>query len=151
MKKFVFSLESVLRYKEETLDMLKNEMAQLQMKIRELEQEILRMKREYSDLNRTLALEMKTGVEPCGIAVYKRYFAELDRQVRKLESQRAAVQRAAAAKQSGIVKMKSDISGLEKLRESQRRDYEAQGRKEQEQMIEEFVSRRRDSPDCRTA
>lgn len=151
MKKFVFSLENVLRYKKETLDLLKNEMAQLQMKIHELEEGISRTKREYSDLNRTLVLEMKTGVEPCGIAVYKRYFSELDRQVRKLESQRAATQRAAAAKQEEIVRLKSDISGLEKLRESQQKDYEARSRKEEEQLLEEFVSRRKDSSDCRTA
>lgn len=131
--------------------MLKNEMAQLQMKIQELEQAIFRTNQEYSGLNRTLLLEMKTGVEPRGVAVYKRYFAELDRRARKLESQRTAVQRAAAAKQQEIVKMKSDISGLEKLRESQRKDYEAQGRKEQEQMIEEFVSRKKSPSDCRTA
>jgi len=151
LKKFAFSLENVLRYKEETLDMLKNEMAQLQMKIQELEQAIFRTNQEYSGLNRTLLLEMKTGVEPRGVAVYKRYFAELDRRVHKLESQRTAVQRAAAAKQQEIVKMKSDISGLEKLRESQRKDYEAQGRKEQEQMIEEFVSRKESPSDYRTA
>ncbi|MVB09737.1 hypothetical protein CAFE_04020 [Caprobacter fermentans] len=151
MKKFVFSLENVLRYKKELLDMLKNEMAQLQMKIRELEEEITRVKREYSDLNRTLTLQMKTGVEPCGIAVYKRYFVELDRRTRMLESQRTAAQRAAAAKQEEIVHMKSDISGLEKLKDSQLKDYEAQGRKEQELLVEEFVSRKKDASDCRTA
>lgn len=151
MKKFIFSLESVLRYKKETLDMLKNEMAQLQMKIQGLEKEISRVKQEYSDLNRALVLEMKAGVEPRGIAVYKRYFAELDRRERKLESQKAAVQRAAAEKQEEIVHLKSNISGLEKLRESQQKDYEAQSRKEQELLIEEFVSRRKNPADCRTA
>ena len=45
----------------------------------------------------------------------------------------------------------TDISGLEKLRDSQRRAYEAQGRKEQEQVLEEFVSHKRVAADCRMA
>lgn len=151
MKKFVFSLESVLRYKKETLDALKNEMAQLHLKIRELEDGISRTQQEYNGLNRTLVLQMKTGAEPRDIAVYKRYFAELDRRVRKLEAQRTAVQRAAATKQEEIVHMKSDISGLEKLREAQQKEYEARDRKEQEQLIEEFVTRTKDSSGSRTA
>ncbi|MCI1965315.1 MAG: flagellar FliJ family protein [Oscillospiraceae bacterium] len=148
MKKFVFSLESVLRYKKETLDMLKNEMAQLQMKIHELESNIFRIKQEYAGLNRTLVLEMQAGVEPGGIAVYKRYFANLDYQVHQLETQKFTVRRAASSKQKEIVRMKSDISGLEKLRDSQQKEYEAQGRKEQEQLIEEFVSRQNQSDRC---
>lgn len=151
MKKFVFTLENVLRFKKESLDMLKNEMAQIQMRIRELEEGITRLKREFSGLNRTLALEMKTGLQSRNVAVYKRYFAELDRRERKLEAQRAAAQRAAAAKQEEIVRMKSDISGLEKLREGQFREYEAQDRKEQERAVEEFVSHRKSAEDFRTA
>lgn len=146
MKKFIFSLENVLRYRQETLGMLKNEMAQLQMKIRELEKTISGIKREYADLNRALALELKSGVVSNSMAVYKRYFAELDRRAGNLEFQKAA-----DAKQAEIVHMKSNISGLEKLRDSQKRVYEAQGRKEQEQMLEEFVSHKRIAANCRMA
>ncbi len=151
MKKFIFSLENVLRYKQETLGMLKNEMTQLQMKIRELEKTISGIKREYAELNHALALELKSGVISNSMAIYKRYFAELDRRAGSLELQKAAVRKTAAAKQAEIVHMKSDISGLEKLRDSQRRAYEAQGRKEQEQVLEEFVSHKRVAADCRMA
>jgi flagellar protein FliJ len=151
MKKFVFSLENVLRFKKETLDMLKNEMAQLQMEIHQIEQKITQLKQEYHSLNRTLTLKMQSGIEPSDIGVYKRYFAELDRQTKKFEAQRTALQRAVAVKQAEIVERKKDISGLEKLRESQLKAYEAQDRKEQELMVEEFISHRRDSLDGLTA
>lgn len=151
MKKFAFSLENVLRYKKESLDLLKNEMARLQEQIKKLEEEIYRLQKESSDLNRTLSIEMKAGIEPHNIAVYKRYFIELDRRIRMLESQRTAAQHAASLKQNEIVHMKSDISGLEKLKESQLKDYIAQGQKEQEQMVEEFISHQQSSSDCRTA
>lgn len=151
MKKFVFSLENVLRYKKQTLDMLKNEMAQLQMEIHQKDHKITQLKQEYYTLNRALTLEMKTGVEPSNIGVYKRYFADLDRRTRQLEAQRTALQRAAAIKQTEIIEMKKDISGLEKLRESQLKAYEAQDRKEQELMMEEFISHRKDSSNGLTA
>ncbi|MFU0831612.1 MAG: Flagellar FliJ protein [Oscillospiraceae bacterium] len=145
MKKFVFSLENVLRFKKQTLDMLKNEMAQIQMKIHQIEQKITQLKQEYDSLNKAFILEMKTGVEPFNIGVYKRYFAELDRRTKNFEAQKSALQKAAAAKQAEIVKMNKDISGLEKLRDSQKKVYEAQDRKEQELMVEEFISHRLDS------
>lgn len=151
MKKFVFSLENVLRYKKESLNMLKNEMAQLQMQIHAMEQEISGINREYSDQNGLLRLRMQAGVNSASIASYKRYFSELDRRARQIEARKTAVRRAADAKQEEMVRMKSSISGLEKLRESQLRDYEAQGRKEQELMVEEFVSRPKRAPDIRTA
>ena len=148
MKKFVFSLENVLRFKTETLDMLKNEMSQLQMKIHQLQQEIVQIQQEYDSLNKTLILQMKAGVQSTGISLYKRYFAELDRRTIQLEARKKALQSAAAAKQKEIVHMKSDISGLEKLRKSQWEEYQAQGRKEQELMVEEFVSHKSNDYDC---
>ena len=141
MKKFVFSLENVLSYKRESLEMLKNEMAQIRLKIRGLEDEIAARKRESAELNRALALRLRTGMESCGFEVYKRYFEELDRRVAALETRRAALLREAAAKQEEIVRMNGDISGLEKLREKHLKAYEAEDRKEQERSLEEFVTR----------
>lgn len=141
MKKFVFPLENVLSYKRESLEMLQNEMAQIRQKIRELEEEIAARRRESAELDRALALRLRTGMETCDFAAHKRYFHELDRRIGALEGKRAALLREAAAKQEEIVRMNSDISGLEKLREKQLRAYEAEDRKEQEQFVEEFVTR----------
>lgn len=141
MKKFTFSLESVLNYKKELLEMLRNEMAQIRLKIRGAEEEIAALKREAAELNRALALRLEAGMEPCSFAVYKRYFEELDRRGAALEARRAVLQREAAAKQDEIVRMNGDISGLEKLRGKYLGAYQAQDRKEQEQFVEEFVSR----------
>lgn len=141
MKKFVFTLENVLRFKTESLGLLKSEMSRIRARISELEAGIASVRREYADQNRALVKKMEAGTDPGRIAVYKAYFTELDRRERKLESRKQAAEQAARIKQAEIVRMKSDISGLEKLRDKQRRAYEAQDRKEQERMIEEFVSR----------
>ena len=141
MKKFVFTLQNVLRFKSESLGLLKREMAQIRMLIAGLEEDIANVRREYAEQNRELVRRMKSGMEPRHIAVYKAYFTQLDLREQKLQSRRADAERAAKIKQAEIVRMKSDISGLEKLRDAQRRAYDALDRKEQETMIEEFICR----------
>lgn len=141
MKKFVFTLEKVLRFKQETLDLLKNELEQLRYRQREIEQSIEKVNDDFQRHNRELRGKMRNGMDPSGIAVYKRYFGELNRQGTLLQERREKAVLAIEAKQQEIVRMKSDISGLERVRDRQLQDYLAQDRKEQERFIEEFVSR----------
>lgn len=141
MKQFAFTLEKVLRFKQETLDLLKNEMEQLRYRQREIEQSIENVNGEFHRYNRMLTEKMKDGMNPQGIAVYKKYFGELNRQARLLQDQLQKAVLAVEAKQREIVEMNSDISGLERVRDKQFQEYLAKDRKEQEQFIEEFVGR----------
>lgn len=141
MKQFAFTLEKVLRFKRETLDLLKNELEQLRFRQREIEQSIESVNNEFHSYNRTLTEKMRNGMDPRSIAVYKRYFGELNRQGKQLQEQREKALLAVEDKQQEIVQMNSDISGLERIRDKQLQEYLAKDRKEQEQFIEEFVGR----------
>lgn len=143
MKKFQFSLEKVLGYKKQLLEVLKSEMAKLQMECRELEDKIAQIARDFCETNETLKTRLTEGLALRELEVYKRYFSDLNRKTNLLEAQRREYLLAVSAKQEEIVQMNSDISGLEKLRDKQLAEYLAQSRKEQEQMIEEFVSHAR--------
>ncbi len=143
MKKFQFSLEKVLSYKKQLLEVLKNEMAKLQMECRELEDKIAQIARDFRDTNATLKIRLMEGLTPKELEVYNRYFSALNRKTNLLEAQKQEYLLAVSAKQEEIVQMNSDISGLEKLRDKQLAEYLAQSRKEQEQLIEEFVGRAR--------
>ena len=141
MKQFAFTLEKVLRFKRETLDLLKNELEQLRYRQHEIEQSIETVNGEFCRYNRMLTEKMKDGMNSQSIAVYKKYFGELNRQVRLLQEQLQKAILAVEAKQREIVSMNSDISGLERVRDKQLQAYLAKDRKEQEQFIEEFVGR----------
>lgn len=143
MKKFQFSLEKVLGYKKQLLEVLKNEMAKLQMECRELEDKIAQIARDFQETNETLKIRLAEGLAPRELEVYNRYFSDLNRKANLLEAQRQEYLLAVSAKQEEIVQMNSDISGLEKLRDKQLAEYLVQSRKEQEQMIEEFVGHAR--------
>lgn len=141
MKQFAFTLEKVLRFKKETLDLLKNELQQLRFRQREIEDAMEEINETFRGSNRTLTENMKTGMDPQSIAVYKKYFGELNRRNKILQEQREKAVLAVAAKQKEVVQMNSDISGLERIREKQLQEYLAKDRREQEQFIEEFVGR----------
>lgn len=140
MKKFVFSLEKVLGFKKQSLDVLKNEMVALQSQIAAVEKKIEEIYAEFAALNQKLQERMQEGLQPMRIAVYKGYLEELDRQIRLLEQEKESLVQSIHIKKTQIIQMNSDISGLERLRDKQVRSYQAQSRKEQELLIEEFVS-----------
>jgi flagellar export protein FliJ len=143
MKKFVFSLEKVLGYKRQVLDLLKSELSRLQAQCRELERQIEHGNREFENTNHLLIVKMRRGMTPQDIAAYKSYLGDLNRRVLALQQERQKAAQAVAAKQEEIVRMNSDISGLEHLKDRQLADYRSQERKEQETLVEEFVGHSR--------
>lgn len=141
MKKFVFSLESVLRYKQQLLDVLKNEMARLESDLHEIEKNILQIENEFTDMNGNLATELKTGLTAQNFAAYKSYLHFLNKKAEKLNSDKSGILQKISSKKQEIISMNSDISGLERLKDKHWDEYLKQNRKEQELFIEEFVGR----------
>lgn len=141
MKKFVFSLEKVLGYKQQILDLLKNELSRLQMERNKIEQQIEERNCEFDNTNHSLIVKMQNVMAPHDIAVYKSYLSDLNRRILELQAEKQKAVEAVEAKQKEIVQMNSDISGLERLKDKQLEAYLSQERKAQETFIEEFVGR----------
>lgn len=140
MKKFVFSLEKVLGYKQQLLGMLKNELAALQARRLELEGQIRSTELQFDSNNQLLIDQMGVGMSRRNISSYKAFLAELNRRIVSLTGDLHSLEWEITAKQEEIVHMNSDISGLEHLKERQLAGYRSEAQKEQETLIEEFVS-----------
>ncbi len=140
MKKFRFSLDKVLEYKRQVLGLMKSELSRLQLKLKETAKKIEDINREFEANSKSLTAKMRNGMPSHTIAVYKDYLGRLNRRAISLVEERKKIANAMAAKQKEIVKMNSDISGLERLRDKQLGEYHAEEIKEQELFIEEFVS-----------
>ena len=140
MKKFRFSLDKVLEYKRQVLGLMKSELSRLQLKLKETAKKIEDINREFEANSKSLTAKMRNGMPSHTIAVYKDYLGRLNRRAISLAEERKKIANAMAAKQKEIVKMNSDISGLERLRDKQLGEYHAEEIKEQELFIEEFVS-----------
>ncbi|HHV31923.1 MAG: flagellar export protein FliJ [Ruminococcaceae bacterium] len=140
MKKFIFSLEKVLGFKQQTLDVKKNELSAMQSKLHELEQEIDDLNRKFTLYNQQMVEAMKEGLSASDISVYKMYFNVLNKKIKKLIEEKSMVLDLISHKKDEIVQVNSEISGFEKLRDKQFAEYMKQVQKSQELAIEEFVS-----------
>jgi flagellar export protein FliJ len=143
MKKFAFSLERVLGYKRQLLDLLKNELSALQAHCMELQRRIEDTDAEFNRTNRLLCEKMQGCVTPQDVAAYKSYLSELNRRAVALRQEKQKADRAVAEKQAEVVAMNTEIAALDHLKVRQFAEYLAGERKEQELFVEEFVSHTR--------
>ena len=141
MKKFIFSLQRVLDYKKQTLDVEVAALAALQKKLMNLENEIAALNLEFAQTNQRMADEMREGFSPNRMAVYKNYLDGLNKKTqRKLLEKKQLLEQISKKKQEVLV-LKSGVSGLEKLEEHQRKEYNFVSQKHEEKAVEEFVGR----------
>lgn len=140
MKKFVFSLEKVLNFKQQTLNVKLNELALFQMKLRELEKEIEDLNNKFADTNRKMVEELQTGLNSNDISIYKMYFNTLNQKIQKYIEDKRQLLEIIAQKRADIVLANSEISGLEKLRDKQLDEYLKSKQKSDELAMDEYVN-----------
>ena len=140
MKKFVFSLEKVLNFKKQTLDVKKGELGNLQLQLREIEQKIEDLNNQFAVNNQTMILEMQEGLTPKDIEIYKIYFNSVNQNLKKLTGEKIQLLNLIEEKKKEIVDLNSEISGFERLKDKQLELYFKAARKADELAIEEFVS-----------
>lgn len=143
MKKFVFTLEKVLNYKKQILEVQKNEMAQLQANRNELDARIEALELRFRNLGEELDARLSDGLSTGEALDCKSFQSELMRQIRLLREKREQLLELIARKRQEIIRMNGDISGLERLKDRQWDDYRKLCGKEQELAVEEFVGRSR--------
>lgn len=140
MKKFHFTLDTLLNYKDQVLEREKNSLASLNAQ-----------KIEAMNLKEALELEMKEaqddfnyraqkGISAMEMFIFKEHHNTLRLRIedakRSIESLETAVER-----QLGVVTEASkEVKSLEKLEEKQLEDYNFKVAKADEQFIEEYVN-----------
>ena len=143
MKKFFFSLDTVLSYKQQVLDSLKAEHARILMKVRECEDAIEKLEAEH----RRCVLEFREsrmkGMKISDIHTYENYLDSLGVKIRKKYEELAKLREKKEAKRSEVVEAKKETSSIDKLKEKKFKEYEKAVQKEEEQFIEEFVATKR--------
>lgn len=140
MKKFVFSLEKILNLKQQLLDVQVNELMQLQERHRLVVIEIEQLNETFHKYNRELNEQMKTGIDPQKVMIYKMYFNDITQKTNLCTRRKEDVEQKISLKKEEMIKLKIDISGLEKLKEKQEVEYNALLRKQQELEVEEYVN-----------
>lgn len=139
MKKFKFSLETVLDYKDQVLNSLRNEHGILLAAIREQEEVLDEAWRRYREYNEEFCERKRSGMTAMDAVMYQGALRaqelEIQRETEKLEK----LQQEEEKKRSEVVEAKKETASLEKLREHKLENYNKELQKSEEQRIEEFV------------
>ena len=145
MKKFQYNLQSVLEYKQQVLDDLKEQYA-LRMKFveeKKLEIEKLREKAhaltvEFDDIKHKGAAIEK-------FLMYSSMIDNIDKQIEIEKETLKILQANADKKKEEVIVANIDVNKFEKLKEKKQELYRAQEQKDQEAFIDEFVNNQQNS------
>lgn len=142
MKKFFFSLDTVLEYKERVLENLKGEHARILIKVRECEEEIEALEKEHYNRSKELEGNRYRGIAINEIRTYEYYMEALRLKIKKKQDELVRLREEEEKKKDEVIEAKKETSSIEKLKERKQEEYNKQVQKEEEQFIEEFVSTR---------
>ncbi len=143
MKKFKFSLETVLSYKDQILDALKIEHGVILAEIRAQEEVLEATWRRYRDYDEEFREQKMNGISALDAMMYESALRAQELEIRRETEKLEALKVKEEKKRSEVVEAKKDTASLEKLKEKKLDNYNKTIQKGEEQMIEEFVSTQR--------
>ena len=140
MKKFKFALDSVLSYKQQVLDALKGEHAAILAEVREQEERLEAVWRDYRDCNEEYRQRKAEGIAIMDAMFYQNGLRVLEADIQRESDKLEELRRKEEAKRQEVVDAKIDTSSIEKLKEHKLEDYHKAEQKAEEVLIDEFVS-----------
>lgn len=143
MKKFRFSLETVLDYKQQVLESLQIEHAAIQAKVRAQEERLRGLEEQHWELDAEFSQRKLEGIAILDAMKYEQYLRATERAIEEAEAVLEDLREQEEAKRSEVVEAKKETSSIEKLRERKLDGYNKALRKSEEAMIDELVSTKR--------
>ncbi|MEY8402910.1 flagellar export protein FliJ [Oscillospiraceae bacterium 44-34] len=140
MKRFRFSLETVLDYKQQALDALRAEHGAVLVRVRAQEKVIEGLEEEYRQADGDFTRRKLEGINILDALNYEQYLRSLERKLREEYQKLESLRRIEEQKRTQVVEARKETATIEKLREHKLEDYRKAEQKAEEQRIEEFVS-----------
>jgi flagellar FliJ protein len=140
MKKFRFNLDSVLDYRQQTLDERKNEYGRALEKVRQQQARKEAAEARYRDMNQRFREEAAVGISCADAVSYEMGLRLLEQQIARETQLLQECRAAAEEKREEMMQAHVDTTVLERLREKKLKDYQSQLQKAEERFIDELVS-----------
>ncbi len=140
MKKFQFTLQKLMDFRQQELDRQKNTLSVLQADLQRIYEEKDELCRRVEQCSTELEQVCRQGAQAFEVSVRKRYIVTLQQEIHAREFNAERKQEEINRQLGVVVEATKDVRTLEKLEEKQLEDYRAAASKENEQFIEEFVS-----------
>ena len=140
MKKFQFSLDTGLDYKQQVLTSLQSEHGAILLRVRQQEEVLEQTEHAHRELNEEFTRRRAEGISikdalmlESGLRVLER---DIDREAQKL----LALQKQEEKKRDEVIEAKKETSSLEMLRDKKLEQYRKEEAKQDELFIEEIVT-----------
>ena len=140
MKKFKFSLDSVLSYKQQVLESLQGEHAVILAQVREQEGVLERAWQDYRECDAEYRQRKAEGITITDAMVYQNGLRVLENDIQRETDKLEELRRREEKKRQEVVGAKIDTSSIEKLKEKKLDLYNKEVAKSEEVLIDEFVS-----------
>ena len=140
MKKFRFSLETVLDYKNQALDALRAEHGAILAQVRAQEKVIEDLEAEHREVDADFTRRKLEGINVLDAMSCEQYLRSLERKLQEEYRRLERLRKREEEKRSQVVEARKETATIEKLKEHKLEDYRKAEQKDEEQRIEEFVS-----------
>lgn len=140
MKKFQFSLGRVLDYKDQLLEREKNTLAQLRQQRQAIEDKMDSYRREFDAVNEELQHKSSEGVTVNELRGFDYQLQSIRYQQKLLQVEHKNISAAIERQLAVVLVANQEVSGLDKLEEKQREEYNHEVAKADELVIAEYVS-----------
>ena len=146
MKKFKFSLDKLLNYKEQILDKEKNELSALRHKKQSAEEELSEVKNHLKVSNQNYIEKSQAGMSAQDMVVSKRYLNSLTDRIIQLEKIIEIYEEKIQKQLLVVIEATKEVNTIQKLEEKQLEEYNTAVRKADENFIQEFVINQQSRP-----
>ena len=141
MKAFEFSLSKIYRYKDQVLNTEKQSLSQLQQQVRQIEQQLSDLEIYRMNINAEMQAKQKTGTSGIELNSFKYMLENTKYQIDDLNLQKIKLAELIELQMQVVIQASQEVSGLEKLEEKQREQYEKEQLKAEElQMLEHITT-----------
>lgn len=140
MKKFFFKLESVLKYKNDNLNILRNEHAKILQRLASQEEKIAGLEKSRDAFAAEFDKKKMGGIASMEAVNYQNYLTRQSVVIKREYDVLRAIHQEEEQKKNEILEMRKESVAIEKLKEINLEQYRKEESKEHEQFIEEFVS-----------
>lgn len=140
MKQFKFTLSRLLDYKDQVLETEKNTLAQLRQTRDGIERRIQSLEQEFTETDRRLKEDQKQAVSINQIRMYEYQFDSIRRQIKQFRLELRKAELEVERQMQVVVAASQEVSGLDKLKEKQLEEYQVSVARENETVINEFIS-----------
>ena len=140
MKKFKFSLDGVLSYKQQILDVLQGEHGAIVAQVHAQEKKLTDCWSTYRRCNSEYCGKTEAGLPITEALMYQSRLRAMEREIQQETSLLEELRKKEEEKRAEVVEAKKESTSIEKLKEKKLAAYQKEEAKGEEQFIEEFVA-----------